>query len=163
MSDTVLLYNADGFELLKRIDIKKAINMLWREVAEVLELGEGDFAGIARPKSLRLLRYVVTKWRYKETGKIPFSRVGVLRRDNYTCCYCGVSGKDAEGRFIANTVDHVLPKWKGNAGSWTNLVAACQPCNNEKGGRSPLEAGMPMRYLPHTPTFEQAYKYTHGQ
>lgn len=150
---TVLLYNAGGGELLKRISITKAMNMLWRGVARVLEADEGTFGGFERPRSLELVRYVITKWRYEATGKVPFSRKGVLRRDNYTCAYCGKYG---------NTLDHVLPKWKGNAASWSNAVCACQPCNNKKGGRSPKEAGMKLLFAPHTPTFEEAYRWTHG-
>lgn len=149
----VLLYNAGGHELLKRVTVEKAMNMIWRGVARVLEADEGTFGGFERPRSLELVRYVVTKWRYKATGKVPFSRKGVLRRDNYTCAYCGKYG---------NTLDHVLPKWKGNAATWNNSVCACQPCNNKKGGRSPKEAGMKLRFNPFEPSFEQAYRFTHG-
>lgn len=151
----VLLYNADGKELLKRVDVKKAMNMLWRGVARILEADEGKtFAGFEFPKSLALVRYQVTKWRYEATGRVPFSRSGILRRDSYTCAYCGKYG---------NTVDHVLPKWQNNPLSWNNGVCACQPCNNKKGGRSPKEAGMVMLYAkPYTPSFKDAYALVHG-
>lgn len=154
----VLLYNLGGEQLLKRIDLKKAMNMLWRGVARVLEADEGTFGGFERPKSLELVRYQVTKWRYQATGKVPFSRMGILRRDNYTCAYCGKVGTRS-----TMTADHVLPKWQGNALSWNNGVCACQPCNNKKGGRTPKEAGMKLRFQPYTPSFEQAYKFTHGK
>lgn len=150
----VLLYNAGGHELLKRVDMHKAMNMLWRGVARVLEVDEGTFGGFERPKSLELVRYVVTKWRYKQTGKVPFSRKGVLRRDNYTCCYCNKPG---------NTLDHVIPKSRGFAATWNNSVTACVSCNNKKSNRTPKEAGFKMHYLPRTPSFEEAYRFTHGR
>ena len=47
----------------------------------------------------------------------------VLRRDSYTCCYCG---------DVANEVDHVVPKVKGGSDDLDNLVAACRGCNIRK-------------------------------
>ena len=158
-SSAVLLYNAGGHELLKRVDLKKAMQMLWRGVARVLEADEEDtFGGFERPKSLELVKYVVTKWRYQATGRVPFSRMGILVRDNFTCAYCGKKGTKSN-----MTADHILPKWQGNPLSWTNGITACQPCNSKKGGRSPKEAGMKLLFAPRTPTFEEAYRFTHGR
>lgn len=51
----------------------------------------------------------------------------VLRRDLYRCHYCGAR---------ATTVDHKRPVSKGGARyDEANLVAACKPCNDRKGGR----------------------------
>lgn len=157
-TNVVYLYNLGGQELLKRVDMKKAMNMLWRGVARVLEADEGTFGGFERPKSLELVRYQVTKWRYEKTGRVPFSRAGILRRDNFTCAYCG-----KVGTINTMTADHVMPKWQGNPLSWTNGITACQPCNNKKGGRSPKEAGMKLLFAPRTPSFEEAYRLTHSR
>ena len=46
-------------------------------------------------------------------------RVRVLRRDRYTCQYCGDP---------ANTVDHVKPRSHGGGDELTNLVACCVRC-----------------------------------
>lgn len=154
----VLLYNLGGQELLKRVSVKKAFNMIWRGVARVLEADEGTFGGFEIPKSLELVRYQVTKWRYQATGKVPFSRRGVFYRDNFTCAYCGRKLTISEC-----TLDHVLPKWRGNHATWNNSVTSCQKDNNRKGGRSPEEAGMKLRYTPHTPSFPDAYRYVHGK
>lgn len=62
-------------------------------------------------------------------------RFEILRRDNYTCRYCGASAPDAP-----LTVDHVIPRALGGDDEPTNLVTACQDCNSGKGSTSPDEA-----------------------
>lgn len=54
-------------------------------------------------------------------------RYEVLRRDGYTCRYCGAKAPDVE-----MTVDHVIPRALGGADEPGNLVAACRPCNDGK-------------------------------
>lgn len=63
------------------------------------------------------------------------TRFEVLRRDNYTCQYCGATAPDAK-----ITVDHVLPVALGGTDEHTNLVAACWDCNSGKGSTSPDES-----------------------
>lgn len=60
----------------------------------------------------------------------PLMRAAVMRRDNYTCWYCGAP---------ADEVDHVEPWVQGGLTVMANLVAACQPCNRAKGDRTPAE------------------------
>ena len=54
-------------------------------------------------------------------------RFEILRRDNYTCRYCGASAPDAK-----LTVDHVIPVALGGGDEPNNLVTACAPCNAGK-------------------------------
>lgn len=63
-----------------------------------------------------------------------FTRFNVFLRDGFKCSYCHASND--------LTFDHVIPRSKGGRTSWTNIVAACAPCNLRKGGRMPKEAGM---------------------
>ncbi|MGY5308727.1 HNH endonuclease [Nocardia gipuzkoensis] len=54
-------------------------------------------------------------------------RFEVLRRDNYTCRYCG-----AKAETSPLTVDHVVPVSLGGGDDPSNLVAACADCNSGK-------------------------------
>ena len=58
-------------------------------------------------------------------------RFKVLRRDGFTCVYCG--RKPPEVRL---QVDHVKPRSKGGSDALQNLRAACVDCNLGKGVRS---------------------------
>lgn len=59
-------------------------------------------------------------------------RFEILRRDNYTCRYCGASAPD-----VPLTVDHVLAIALGGGDEPTNLVTACQKCNAGKSSVAP--------------------------
>jgi 5-methylcytosine-specific restriction endonuclease McrA len=45
-------------------------------------------------------------------------------------------------------MDHVIPRSRGGASTWENLVASCFACNNKKGDRTPGEAGMTLAKQP---------------
>jgi hypothetical protein len=62
-------------------------------------------------------------------------RYEVLRRDNYTCRYCGASAPDTKLE-----VDHVVPRALGGTDDPTNLVAACIDCNAGKASTPPAAA-----------------------
>lgn len=138
-------------ELLGHVSLHKAMKNIIRGKYRVVKESEDTIGDYHVPLEVELQRYLYARWKYENKGEVPFSKRGVLRRDNYVCCYCGGYG---------DTVDHVLPKWEGNAATWNNSVAACFPCNNKKGGRSPEQAGMKRLYQPHTPTFAEAFKWT---
>ena len=100
------------------------------------------------PSIVRLSRYVRIKSR-----DIVLTRKNIFKRDNHRCQYCGHTS-------VPLTLDHVLPKQRGGADSWANLVAACHPCNVNKGNRTPSEAGTPLERQPHKPsriTYFQKY------
>ena len=61
------------------------------------------------------------------SGKWKTQRLIVLKRDCYTCAYCGEP---------ANEVDHIQPRVLGGTDDLDNLVAACRRCNAMKGKRS---------------------------
>jgi 5-methylcytosine-specific restriction endonuclease McrA len=45
-----------------------------------------------------------------------------------------------------------VPKSRGGKTTWSNVVAACEPCNLRKGGLMPAEAHMFPRSRPRQPT-----------
>lgn len=138
----VLVINAD-LGPLHRVSLRHAIRMLVRRVAEVHEAEPDRLIGVYPvPKVLRLVRYVVTKWRY--TSGPAWSRAGVLARDSRSCGYCPAP---------ATTVDHILPRSRGGKDTWKNTVAACGPCNQRKGDRTPAEAGMRLYTEPGVPSW----------
>lgn len=59
-------------------------------------------------------------------------RFEILRRDHYTCRYCGQAAPD-----VKLTVDHVLPDALGGSDEAENLVTACADCNSGKSSIAP--------------------------
>jgi 5-methylcytosine-specific restriction endonuclease McrA len=84
--------------------------------------------------------------------RVALSKREVLRRDNYTCQYCGRPSHQL-------TIDHVIPRHAGGVHSWTNLVAACSACNRRKGGRTPEQANMQLLRSPYEPSSSASYRF----
>jgi len=137
-----LVLNA-GYEPLAIVSYKRAIVLVMNEKASVIAADEDDpvrsaSAEWARPSVIILRTYV----RIPGGRRVPVSRRGVLRRDGHRCAYCAAS---------ASTVDHVIPRSRGGADSWENLVACCLRCNNIKSDRTPTEMGWRLRAQPRAP------------
>lgn len=137
----VVVLNADE-QVHDRVSVQHAIKMLARQVAVVHEAVEGEsFGPYPLPKVLRLVKYVVLRWR----SRVPrWNKNRLLRRDKHTCGYCGTK---------ASTVDHIVPRSQGGKSTWLNTVASCLPCNNHKDNRTPSEARMRLRIEPFEPTW----------
>lgn len=73
---------------------------------------------------------IVNRRMCRKAALNPTIRLRILKRDRYTCRYCG----DA-----ADTVDHVIPRSRGGTREDRNLVAACWPCNFKKRARTAKE------------------------
>ena len=143
---SVMVLNAD-FEPLHTVSIRHAIRMIVRKVAVIHE-AEDDLMGVfPKPRVLRLIKYVVTAWRYNRSPK--WTKGGVMRRDGYLCAYC---------ESKANTIDHVLPRSRGGKNAWKNTVAACFKCNSKKDDKTPAEAGMKLLWKPYTPDWSDLRK-----
>ncbi len=146
MSRSVLVLNAT-FEPLSLVSVRRAVVLLLREKAELVEATErllhSANQALPEPLVIRLTRYVRLPHR-----SVPPTRSAVILRDAYTCQYCG----DTPGKHSL-TVDHVVPRCRGGNHSWTNLATACKRCNCKKGGMSPREAGMKLLRRPFEPTY----------
>ncbi len=137
-----LVLNA-GYEPLAVVSFKRAIVLVMNQKASVIAADEDDPVRSeterwARPSVIILRNYV----RIPNGRQVPVSRRGVLRRDGQRCGYCGAS---------ATTIDHIIPRSRGGADSWENLVACCLRCNNIKSDRTPAEMGWHLRSKPKAP------------
>lgn len=85
---------------------------------------------------------------YDRTPKLSvrLTRRNLMFRDAHQCQYCG---KKPPLRDL--NIDHVLPRSRGGADSWENLVTACRVCNLRKGWRTPEEANMRLARRPFRP------------
>jgi 5-methylcytosine-specific restriction endonuclease McrA len=119
--------------------------------AEIILNGRGivrsSAAEFEAPSVIRLSNMI-----RRPRPRISLSKREVLRRDDFTCQYCG-------RRMRQLTIDHVVPRRLGGPHTWQNLVAACPPCNRQKGGQRPAEANMRLRRQPFEPTATAAYRF----
>jgi 5-methylcytosine-specific restriction endonuclease McrA len=144
------------------INVRRAFTLLFRELAEVVHLEQGQYANynfdswreiselkanfkephddwikavnfeIQVPRVIRLLFY----------DRLPkqavrFNRRNIFARDLNRCQYCGRKFPTTE-----LSLDHVIPRSRGGETSWENIVCSCVKCNVKKGGRTPQEANM---------------------
>ena len=143
MNGHVLVLNQD-YSALTLCSVERAVILVILQKADVVEALPGQFVRsptrhLPCPSIVRLRASVAVPYK-----RIMISRKNILRRDRFRCQYCG-----SRDRL---TVDHVLPKSRGGRDSWENLVAACTPCNNRKGNRTPEEANMLLARKPFRPT-----------
>jgi 5-methylcytosine-specific restriction endonuclease McrA len=153
------------------VNVRRAIGLLCRELSEVIHLEEGKFATysfeswremselwadnkqshqdwirsvnfeIQAPRVIRLLTYDRLP-----KQKLSLSRHNVLARDGHLCQYCG---RHFPTHLLS--IDHVVPRSRGGATTWENVVCACLSCNAKKGGRTPHEARMKLVQPPVRP------------
>lgn len=149
--DAVLVLN-DNYQPLNVTNVRRALGMLCLGRAHTVEADSKVFHSehltIEMPTVVRLNRHV-----RRPTPVLRVSRKSVFARDQHTCQYCG-------NRNVPLTIDHVVPRERGGGTDWTNLVCCCTKCNNEKGNRTPLEAGMALRHRPLRPKFIPYISYT---
>jgi 5-methylcytosine-specific restriction endonuclease McrA len=140
----VLVLNAT-FEPINVCSVRRAAVLLLKERAELVEHASwelrSEHTSLPRPVVIRLVTYVNVP---RDAHRRKITRRAVFARDSWTCQYCGAR---------ANlTVDHVIPRSKGGASSWENIVASCAPCNRRKGDRLPAQVDMHPRRLPAPPS-----------
>ena len=159
LSASVLVLNR-FYMAVHVVNVRRAFGLLFRELAEVIHLEEGQYANysfdswreiselrasfkephqdwiksvnceIQVPRVIRLLSYDRVP---KQT--LRFNRRNLFARDGNICQYCGKSFPTSE-----LSLDHVVPRSRGGDTSWENVVCACVACNVKKGGRTPQEA-----------------------
>jgi len=150
---SVLLLNA-SYEPLAVVTGRRALSLMLRGRVDAACEESLEMHGVTRtlqiPTVLRLRYYVNVPQR-----NVHWSRHAVLRRDNYTCAYCGARAGDIQrGKPLTQqdfTVDHILPVSRGGKNTWVNTVCACRACNQHKADRLLHEINMKLRWEPKTP------------
>ena len=143
----VLVLNAT-FEPLNTVSMPRAVSLLLAEKAELVEAAEAQLRSQSLSLPMPLVIRLVTFVRIPRMLPLGVTRRGVLKRDNFTCQYCGRIQTPSE-----LTLDHVLPRSRGGKTTWENIVAACKPCNHHKGNRTPAEAHMRTLHQPFRPRY----------
>lgn len=148
LSGRVLVLNA-SYEPINVCTVRRAIVLILKEKAEVLDEAFADGAGIelhseratmTRPAVIRLRTYVRIPY---QSLRRKITRRAVFARDAWECQYCGRRG--------SLTMDHVVPRSKGGDTSWENVVACCATCNRRKGSLSVSQSGMKLKARPRAP------------
>jgi len=144
LSGHVLVLNQD-YRALTITSVQRATILVLLQKAELVEAAAKRFIRspnrkLPWPSIVRLKQYVRVPYK-----RVLLTRKNVIRRDGNTCQYCGSPDRI--------TIDHVMPRSRGGKDTWTNLVAACVPCNNRKGNRTPEEADMPLARTPFRPSY----------
>jgi 5-methylcytosine-specific restriction endonuclease McrA len=141
--DGVVLVLNQNYEPLNVCNIPRAFRLVFGFKAEVIEYDHAEFRSIRAvhraPSVIRLQHHI-----RRPRPRVKLTRREIFSRDRHTCQYCGRTGHDL-------TLDHVVPRHRGGAHSWENLVAACRACNHRKGGRTPDEARLRLLRQPFEP------------
>ncbi len=154
------------------ISVRRAFCLLFKELAEVVSLEDGQFATYDFATWREVSEYRAQNFRQEDddwvrtvsteiqaprvirlTGydrmprqTVKFNRRNIFARDNNQCQYCGKRFPTSE-----LSLDHVSPRSQGGIASWENIVCACVSCNVKKGGRTPKEAHMHLIRKPEKP------------
>lgn len=146
----VLVLNAN-FEPINVCDTRRAIGLMLNEKASLVLNGRGIIRTVSqiyqRPSVIRLNKMV-----RRPRPKVKLTKREILRRDNFTCQYCGKHNTTL-------TIDHVTPRHLGGEHTWENLVTACPSCNHHKGGRTLDQSQMHLLRLPIAPPSTALYIY----
>ncbi len=168
---SVLVLNR-SFVAVHITNVRRAIALLFRELAEVVHVEDGHYgaysfeswrelsemeAALGEGREHDWIRGVGFQLRaprvirLMECDRGPrqglrFNRRNVFARDGNRCQYCGRNYPTSE-----LSLDHVMPRSRGGDTSWENIVCACVACNVRKGGRTPQEARMQLIRQPVKP------------
>ena len=144
LNNRVLLLNG-SYEPLLVVTAKKAILLYFADKVEIIKhsnyIVRSVYIEFKIPSIIRLKKYIFVKKK-----ELSLTRKNVLKRDNHTCQYCNSKNLDL-------TLDHIIPRDKGGADSWDNLVAACKKCNMKKGNKLLKDISMNLIKLPSKPSY----------
>ena len=160
------------FMAIHIVSVRRAFILLCKDLAEVVNLEDGQFATYDFATWRELSEYRARHFRQADDDwvrtvsseiqaprvirllgydKLPkqtvkFNRRNIFARDNNQCQYCGKKYPTSE-----LSLDHVVSRSRGGRSTWENIVCACVGCNVKKGGRTPKEAHMHLVRKPEKP------------
>jgi 5-methylcytosine-specific restriction endonuclease McrA len=112
-----------------------------------LPVREGDHAVRTARGAIRVPTVIVAVNFAKVPKKRPkLSAKNIRERDGNRCQYTGRLLHPDEG-----SLDHVVPRSRGGANSWENLVWSAKDVNQRKADRLPHEAGLKLLNVPRAP------------
>ncbi len=163
----VLVINKN-YQAINIIGYKKAIILLWKEVATVVQIehtvwNEYNWESwlnapvdglpvvktpkfdLAIPEIIRLCNHNGFR-----QADMKYNRRAIYNRDG-VCQYCGVKPD-------VYTIDHIIPISQSGRSTWENCVACCAKCNAKKADKTLKEAGMRLLKQPVKPSFKLIHK-----
>ena len=172
LNTSVLVLNR-SFVAVHVVNVRRAMTLLFRQLAEVVHIEEGQYAAYSLD-SWREISALWAEFRERDDSEdwirgvgfklqaprvirliscdrgprqgVRFNRRNVFARDGNQCQYCGRHFPTSE-----LSLDHVVPRSRSGTTSWENIVCACVCCNVRKGGRTPHEARMQLVRQPVKP------------
>jgi 5-methylcytosine-specific restriction endonuclease McrA len=112
-----------------------------------LSIREGDHAVQTVRGAIRVPTVIVAVNFAKVPKKRPkLNARNIRERDGNRCQYTGRLLHPDEGNL-----DHVVPRSRGGADTWENLVWAAKEVNQRKAARLPHEAGLKLLAIPRAP------------
>jgi len=88
---------------------------------------------------------------FNRNRRVMLTNKSLFARDRSRCCYCNTFHADHNEL----SRDHIIPKSHGGEDVWTNVVASCINCNQEKGCKTLKQAGMELLYVPYEPVHNE--------
>ena len=167
LNTSVLVLNRH-YQPVHVTNVRRALSLLYQGVAKAIDaqyrLYEfADWAELTAEthdcvstvsRRIRVPRVVVlSAYEHLPKGKVRFSRLNIYARDHDTCQYCGRQMSRSE-----LNLDHVVPRSQGGKTSWENVVCSCVPCNLNKGGRTPEQAGIKLLKRPARPRWTPLFR-----
>jgi 5-methylcytosine-specific restriction endonuclease McrA len=121
---------------------RRAVVLVLKEKAEVVVTNgivfHSERLTLPAPSVVRLRYFVRVPYR----AQAALTRRAVFARDSWQCQYCGA---------VAENLDHVIPRSRGGAHAWDNVVASCKRCNSRKRNRLHHEVGLRLVRPPFVP------------
>jgi 5-methylcytosine-specific restriction endonuclease McrA len=112
-----------------------------------LPIREGDHAVRTARGAIRVPTVIVAVNYARVPKKRPkLSAKNIRERDGNRCQYTGRLLHPDEGNL-----DHVVPRSRGGADTWENLVWSAKDVNQRKADRLPHEAGLTLLSVPRAP------------